>query len=125
MRWTKEAIELMKKFASGVSCPEWDEETIDKTMFHRYCEEIAGKVNKKEIDEEVARFYILGRHNPITVHLGRIQKEDMEAIKNCMVRPKKTDTGWICVHGTVKVMPISQNEAENLERENQKLLKSL
>jgi hypothetical protein len=125
MRWTKEAIKLMKKFASGVDCPEWDEETIDKTMFHPYCEEIAEKVNRSEIDAEVVKFYIFKVHNQMTARIGKIGKEGIEAIKNCMVRPQKTETGWICIHGTAKVMLISQDEAENLERDNQKLLKSL
>ena len=125
MKWTKEAIELMKKFSSGVVCPEWNEDTVGKTMFHPCCEEISQKLGKPEIDSETARYYILMVHNSFTVHVGRLKNESREEIENCMTRPQKKETGWICVHGNAEIMPISQDEAENLERGNQKLLKSL
>lgn len=125
MKWTKDAIKLIKRFSEGVDCPNWREESIETTMFHPYCKDIAGKVGKKEIDIDSVRGYILKIHNLITVQVGKIGKESAEAIENCMVRPKEKENGWVCVHGTAEVMSISRDEAENLEQGNQKLLKSL
>jgi len=125
MKWTKDALELIKKFAAGVSCPEWNEDTIENTMFHSYCADIARKAGKEEIDIEAVRRYILKGHNPVTCHLGIIAKESVESIENCMVRPKKVENGWVCVHGEEEVTIISGDEAEFLEMENKKLLKGL
>lgn len=123
MKYTPKALELIKRFAAGVSCPKWSEATIEKTMFHPYCEDIARKTNKEEIDEDVVKFYCLKVHNPVTMRIGIIGKESIEVIKNCMVRSQKTTTGWVCVHGDKELMPISSEEAESLERENKKLIK--
>lgn len=125
MSWTKGGLKLIKTFSSGVSCPKWNENTIEKTMFHPQCEEIARKTGKQEIDEDVVREYILMVHNPVTVRIGIIGKESIEAIENCMVRPEKKGDEWVCVHGTAVVMIISKDEAEFLEMSNKKLLKSL
>jgi len=125
MKWTEKALELIKRFASGVVCPEWSEETIEKTMFYPHCADFARKTGKEEIDEEVVRNYILNSHNSTTVRIGIIGKESSEAIENCMVRPQKTNDGWICIHGTATVMSISREEAEFLEKRNKELLKSL
>lgn len=126
MNWTKEAIEMMKKFASRVDCP-WDksEDTIEQTMFHCHCKEIAEKMGKTEIDEKVARVYILKKHNPITVETGRKLKESDNDIINCMVLPKKVVSNWICVHGGADLFPISKKEARVLEKEIQRLLEGL
>lgn len=125
MKFTKKTLELMKKFSSGVSCPYWDEDTVDKTMFYPQCKIIAQRMGKEEIDEEVAREFLLKVHNKFTCRIGIMAKEGIKSIKNCMVRPKKVGDNWICVHGKNEVMSISQNEAEFLERESEILLKSL
>ena len=125
MNWKEKAINIMKVFASGVNCPKWDRNTIKKTMFHPYCERVAIDKKKKEIDEEVVREYILEKHNSIVVEEGREEEILIKAIKYCMIRPVKTDKGWVAVHGKTTVMTITEKEAEFLEKQNQELLKSL
>ncbi|MFZ5559441.1 MAG: hypothetical protein ACOZAL_01450 [Patescibacteria group bacterium] len=125
MKFTPKALELMRIFSSGVSCPSWDENTVEKTMFYPHCEGIARKTNKEEIDEEVVKEYFLKVHNQVTGRVGIVAGESIESIKNCMVCPKKIETGWVCVHGNKEVMAISQEEAEILEKENKKILESL
>lgn len=125
MKFTKKALELMKIFSSGVSCPHWDEGTVDKTMFYPHCEGIAQRMKKEEIDEKVVREYLLKVHNKFTCQVGIMAGEGIESIEDCMVRPKKVNDSWVCIHGSKEIMSISQDEAEFLQEGNKKLLKSL
>ena len=126
MNWKKEAIEIMRKFASGVNCPEWDRNTIKQRMFHISCEKIARKKGKKEIDQEVVKVYILEKHNIITVASGKINGFNFNKILNCMVLPKKTGKGWACSHGEAQnIFPITKQEAQNLGKNVEKLTKGL
>lgn len=130
MNWTKQAIEVIKKFASGVDCP-WNrnEDTIKQTMFHSHCKEIAKKMRKIEIDEEVAKEYILKHHNSIVANncreLSIPDSKKIDKVIDCMVIPKKFGDNWICIHGNAELFSITQKEAEFLEKEIQRLLKGL
>lgn len=125
MKWKREAIEIIKIFASGVSCPAWDENTIEQTMFHPCCDDIAEKIGKTEIDEEVVKIYILKEHNSITVKIGRKRNSALDKILNCMVLPKKIDGDWVCVHGNAQVFPITHEEAKSLSKEVEELTRDL
>ena len=126
MNWKKEAIEIRRKFASGVNCPKWDENTIKQTMLHIGCEKIAKEKGKKEIDQEVVKAYILERHNIIIVISGKINGSNLDKILNCMVVPKKTDKGWACSHGKAQgIFPITEQEAKDLEASIKKLTREL
>jgi len=127
MKFTLEAIELLKKFRAKVDCPEWDEKSIEGTMFGIACKKIAERENKPEIDKEVVRDYILKGHNPKVVEIGRLRKTDIDKIKNCMVVPAPDGIGnkWFCIHRTVNVCEITKKEAELLKKKNKKLLESL
>jgi len=124
MKFTEKALELMKKFSAGVSCPEWDESTVEERTFYPHCVNIAHKTGKQEIDEEIVKEYVLMVHNRLTHQVGIMAGESIESIENCMVRPKKIGDGWVCVHGREVVMTISKDEAEFLEQDNKKILKS-
>jgi len=126
MNWKKEAIEIMKKFASGVNCPKWDKNTIKQTMFHISCEKIAKEKGKKEIDQKVVKAYILEKHNIITVISGKINGSNFDKILNCMVVPKKTHKGWACSHGEAQnIFPITEQEAKDLGTSIEKLIREL
>jgi hypothetical protein len=125
MKFNDKALKLIKRFAAGVSCPEWSEDTIKSAMFYSYCKDIAERKGKKEIDEEVVKEYILKEHNPITVKNGRDLNAPIDGIRNCMVRPDKKGGELICVHGKAMVCSITKKEAEFLEKKNQELLRSL
>jgi len=125
MNYTDEAIDLLKKFSSGVSCPEWDKIPIQSRMFHPKCEKIAEEMGKREIDRGVARKYILEKHNPITVRSGRLKNSPVKDIKNCMVVPKRKWFKFVAIHGTAEVCSITKEEAKFLKKEIEKLLKGL
>jgi hypothetical protein len=124
MKFTEKALELMRKFSAGVSCPKWDESNVEERTFYTYCADIARKTGKNEIDEEVAKEYILMVHNRLTHRVGMMAHDTIESIENCMARPRKIGDEWVCVHGKEVVMTISKDEAEFLEQDNKKILKS-
>ena len=94
-------------------------------MFHPHLAVIAGKCGKTEIDEETARIYILDVHNKFTFKLGLMNKESRVDIEYCMARPKKTFFHWVCIHGKKRIMPITEEQARDLETRNNEMLESL
>jgi len=128
MKYTPEAIELLKIFSSGVKdCPKWDEEHLEERMFYMPCVDIAKRKNKDKIDEDVVREYVLMAHNPITVKNGCRLNADIQEIKNCMglPAPGAIENKWFCIHGTANVFEITKEEAELLKKRNKKLLEGL
>ena len=125
MKFTRDAIKLLKKFSEGVDCPDWDERYLGQRMFYQPCRNIAKGKKKDKIDKEVAKKYILEVHNPITVKNGIRLKSGIQEIKNCMVLAAMVDYEFVCVHGDVIVCLISNEEFETLKKRNEELLEGL
>lgn len=125
MKFTRDAIELLKKFAEGVDCPDLDERYLEQRTFYQPCKKIAKEKKKDKIDKEVVRKYILEAHNPITVANGIRRKSSVQEIKNCMVLAALADYKFVCVHGDAVVCSITKEEFETLKRKNKELLEGL
>jgi len=124
MKINKKALELTKKFAAGAPC-KIDLNNIENTMFWPHYEVIAKNLDLKEITERVVEKYWFEIHNVIVSKRFKKGDLNLEEAKHCMVRPLKTDKGWVAVHGKATAMSITKQEAEFLKKKNQNLLKSL
>lgn len=119
MKYIGKAIELLKKFSSGVRCPSWNEEHIEHTMFHKHF----SQKGLNSVEEKDVKKYILEEHNPKTVEIGRKAKSSVDSIKNCMVLAEKIGDVFFAKHGTAILFPITREEAEFLKKEEKKLLR--
>jgi len=125
MKINQEALELTKKFAQGAPCA-INFDYIEETMFWSIYLEIAKNKKLLEVNMDVVREYWLERHNQIVVNRFRKGHFNFEKAIDCMVRAIKTENQELtCIHGGVKVCPLSEYEYEELMRRNAKLITDL
>ena len=124
MQYTEKALELVKKFAQGAPC-KVNFENIEGTMFHPHLEVIVKELGLKEITEEVVKKYWFEIHNQLVAKRFKMGQLNFEQAKNCMVSPERKKNNIVCVHGGVEVGILTEEEANLLEQNFQKALKSL
>lgn len=127
MNINQEALELLRKFVAGADCaPGLSPEHIKSAMFWSPCENIAQKMGLPEITSEVVKKYMFEIHNIMVVKIFKAGGCNFKEAVDCMVRAIKIeDQELACIHGGVKVCPLSEHEYEELTRRNAKLITDL
>jgi len=115
MKITKNALALTKKFAAGAACPV-NFQTIEKTMFWPYYEQIARDWGLIKINEKVVKRYWFVYHNTIVLNRFQFGHLARDEARKCMVRPGKVRQLRMCFHGEVAVCPITSEEEETIIR---------
>lgn len=124
MNFTKDALRLTKKYATGASC-EIDFKNIEKTMFYPHYLLIAKNRKLGKITIEVVREYWLRIHNEIVIKRFMVGDLKSKEAKNCMVRPRKSEDKLFAVHGNRIVDILTPEQAKALRDEIQNAPKSL